>query len=402
MTEAPPRQPLSDALAALLPTAVELRHHLHRDARTGGQEEEVAELLATRLGQPGEISIADGRILRFGPSDGLAVALRAELDALPIQEKTGAPWASSNGAMHACGHDVHMAALFAAVWVIRSTYPDVPVVALLQPREETYPCGAVDLLAAPEWKAAGIGAVIGAHLQPSLPRGKISVVPGPVNAASDEFAIVVSGVGGHAAYPHTVADAVLAAAAVTTALQQIVSRRTDPMQPAVVSIGSIHGGNSANVIPHEVRIIGTVRTFSAAHRAQVEADMESIATNVSAGYGCSAHFQITRGEPVLTNDPDLVRLMRPLAEAHNLKIGDDLRSCGADDFAYYSDVLPAVMAFVGTGDASPHAPGLHSPHFLPPDEAIEDVARTLLAGFAAAEQVLRPGATHLVADWSLT
>jgi amidohydrolase len=328
------------------------------------------------------------------------VALRAELDALPISEETGAPWAATNGAMHACGHDVHLAALFCAISVIRDTLPQLPVVALLQPREEMYPCGAVDLLAANEWKQANIGAVIGAHLQPRMPQGRVSVTPGAVNAASDEFEVVVHGVGGHAAYPHTVNDAVLAAAAIITALQQVVARRTDPMQPAVLSIGSVHGGDAANVIPVTVRILGVIRTFSSNHREQVENDVRSIAINIAAGHGCSARFNITRGEPVLINDPNLVDLMRPLVQAGAFELGDDHRSCGADDFAYYSDVLPAVMAFVGTGDASQDSPGLHNPAFLPPDTAIEDVTRVLLAGFIAAERVLRPGTTHLVAEWS--
>lgn len=390
------------ALETILPSAVELRHVIHRDPRVGGKEDEIAELLAQRLGMPQQPSIADGRILRFGPRGGQAVALRAELDALPITEATGVPWASTNGAMHACGHDVHMAALYAAVWSIRTTMPDVPVVALLQPREETYPCGAVDMLAAEEWRTAEIGAVIGAHLQPRIAYGTTSAASGPVNAASDEFEIVISGVGGHAAYPHTVEDSVLAAAAVITALQQIVSRRTDPMQPAVVSIGLIQGGQSANVIPNDVRILGTIRTFDSGHRVQVERDVESISQNVAAGYGCTASFTITRGEPVLTNDPAIVEVMRPLLEGHRLTVGQDLRSCGADDFAYYSDVLPSVMAFVGTGDGSPTSPGLHSPKFLPPDEAIEDVARVLLAGFVAAEHVLSQRSSGSLAEWSMS
>ena len=365
-------------------------------------EDDIAELLAGRLGMPQQPSIADGRILRIGTSGRPAVALRAELDALPIVEATDAPWASTNGAMHACGHDVHMAALYAAIWSIRITMPDVPVVALLQPREETYPCGAVDLLAAEEWKSAEIGAIIGAHLQPRIARGVTSAAAGPVNAASDEFKLVISGVGGHAAYPHTIADAVLAAAAVITALQQIVSRRTDPMQPAVVSIGSIQGGRSANVLPNDVHIRGTIRTFDRDHRAQVERDVESISQNVAVGYGCTASITITRGEPVLNNDPGIVETMRPLLERHGFQVGRDLRSCGADDFAYYSDLLPSVMAFVGTGDGSPDSAGLHSPSFLPPDEAIEDVARVLLAGFVAAEHVLSQRPFWSPDEWTLS
>nr|WP_281367416.1 M20 family metallopeptidase [Nocardioides kongjuensis] len=383
------RRPFDHEIRAGLGDAQALRRELHRTPRTGGDEEPVARLLATRLGRAEAPSIAGGRILRFGPADGPAVALRAELDALPIDEETGVRWASRNGAMHACGHDVHMAALALAVGCLRKTMPDVPVVALLQPREETYPCGAPDLLGSDEWAGANIGAVVGGHLQPRLPAGVVSAAPGAVNAASDEFELTVHGVGGHAAYPHTVEDPVVAAAAIVGAMQHIVSRRTDPMQPAVVSIGSVRGGQAANIIPNDVRILGTVRTFDSAQREDVKSHLEAIGRNVAAGYGCTTTLRIVSGEPVLTNSPDIVHRLRPNIREQGMSLGEDLRSCGADDFAYYSDAVASVMVFVGTGDGTSSSPGLHSPRFLPPESAVEDVARVLLAGFSAANDHLR-------------
>lgn len=383
------RGPFDDDIRAGLAEAFALREVIHRNPLTGGNEEPIAQMLAERLGHPIAPSIADGRILRFGPEGKPAVALRTELDALPIHEETGAPWASTNGAMHACGHDVHIAGLYLALNCLRTALPETPVVALLQPREECVPCGAPDLLGSSEWAAANIGAVVAGHLQPRLRAGVVSAAPGAVNAASDEFELTVHGVGGHAAYPHTVEDPIVASAAVVGAMQHIVSRRTDPMQPAVVSIGSLQGGQAANVIPNDVRILGTIRTYTAAQREDVKAHLASIARNVAAAYGCRITLQIHEGEPVLTNSPEIVQRMHPLLREHGLDVGEDLRSCGADDFAYYCAELPSVMAFVGTGDGSANAPGLHSPKFLPPHEAVEDVARVLLAGFTAANEYLR-------------
>lgn len=379
---------LQESLELRLPAAVELRHELHADPRIGGTEEEVAQRLAALLGRDSAPSVADGRILRFGPDGGAAVALRAELDALPVVEETQASWKSTNGAMHACGHDVHMAALVAAVLTIRDYSPHVPVVALLQPREETYPCGAVDLLASPEWKTAGIGAVVGAHLQPRLAQGTVSAIPGPVNASADEFELRVIGKGGHAAYPHLLDDPIVAAAGVVGAVQHLVSRHSDPMSPTVVSIGSIQGGSSANVIPNEVVLRGTVRTFSSGWRRKLLAGLDDVSSRISAGYGCDSRLTVANGEPVLANDDRIALRMRPYLTQLGFHGSQDLRSCGADDFAYYTEQVPSLMAFVGVGDGDADAPGLHHPRFLPPDSAVRDVARTLLAGFVAATEVI--------------
>ncbi len=379
---------LGERLRLRMPDAVRLRRELHRQPMVGGQEGPVAERLATLLHMPDADSIADGRILRFGPDGQPAVAIRAELDALPIVEQTAVAWASRNGAMHACGHDIHMAAAIAVALTVIEVAPDTPLVVLLQPREEVYPCGAVDLLASTQFGAARIGAVIGAHVQPALAAGQVSVAGGPVNASSDEFTLRVIGEGGHAAYPHRTRDPIVAASAIVGALQQLVARRTDPMLPAVLTIGSIYGGVSANALPSEVVLRGTLRSFSTEHRVQMDRELRDVATHVAAGYGCRIDTTVIKGEPVLHNDPELAARMRPLVEQHGYQVSPELRSCGADDFAYYSEKVPSVMAFVGTGDGLPGTPGLHHPNFLPPDSAVVDVAFTLLAGFIAAAEHL--------------
>ncbi|MFK0042214.1 M20 family metallopeptidase [Paenarthrobacter sp. NPDC090517] len=388
MTYIPTVHELRIALQRHLPAAVDLRRELHADPRVGGTEAETAEKLAALLGRPSAPSIADGRILRFGPDEGPAVALRAELDALPIVEETNVSWASSNGAMHACGHDVHMAALYATILTLRDAAPGLPVVALLQPREEVYPCGAVDLLAAREWQEANIGAVIGAHTQPRLAAGHVSAAEGPVNASADEFEIRITGHGGHAAYPHLLKDPVVASAAVVGAIQQIVSRTADPMTPAVVSIGSIHGGSSANVIPDEVVLRGTARSFSSKQRTQILTLIGTITQSVSAGYGCSSQVIISDGEPVLDNDKALIHGAKQMLYELGNDMDTELRSCGADDFAYYCEVVPSAMIFVGVGTGAANEPGLHHSKFLPPDEAVGHVAEALLAGFVSAQQNL--------------
>lgn len=378
-----------EVLPRFIPDAVDLRHRVHSNPRVGGEEEPTAQLIAELLGAGDAPSIADGRIIRFGSEAGPAVGLRTELDALPIVENTGIPWASQNGAMHACGHDVHMAGLVAAVRTLLEVGIPVPLVAVLQPREETYPCGAPDMLASPQWQESGIAAVVGAHLQPRLPQGAISAPPGVVNAASDEFRITVRGRGGHAAYPHTLIDPVVVTAQIVTALQQLISRRKDPMLPATLSVGSIHGGSAANVVPDAVELRGTIRTFGPAHREALAEQMRKLVSGVAEGHGCHAEVVITLGEPVLENDTGLATRLSGLVRRLGFDDSATLRSCGADDFAYYCEAVPSMMIFVGTGGVVPGEPGLHDARFLPPDEAVEDIAKVLLAGYVAAAESLR-------------
>ncbi|MQA05726.1 MAG: amidohydrolase [Streptosporangiales bacterium] len=372
------------AVEARLPAAVELRRELHAAPRLGGAEEPVAARLAELIGQPDAESVDGGRLLRIGDTAGPAIAVRAELDALPITEQTGVPWACTTGAMHACGHDVHLAALTAVAQAARDGDLPVPMLATLQPREETYPCGAVDVLASPAWAAHDVAAVVGVHLQPQLPAGQVSLVPGPVNAAADEFTVTVTGAGAHAAYPHLGRDPVVAMAAVVTALQHLVSRRTDPMDAAVLTIGRINGGQAANVIPSAVQIGGTLRSFDVEHRAAMVAAIESTAALVARAHDCVAVTEVSAGEPVLHNDPGLVEQIAPRLADAGFTHGRALRSCGADDFSYYCERHSAVMVFVGVGDAAADSPGLHHPSFLPPDGSVADVARAMVAGYLGA------------------
>jgi amidohydrolase len=375
---------LRAALSGELPAAVALRHALHAEPELSGQEQRTAARVAAALGQPGAADVSGGRIVRIGAGDGPVIAVRAELDALPIAEDTPVTWAAGNGAAHACGHDVHLAALVALARALQRFPGPFPLLAVLQPREEAYPSGARDLIGSAALTGHDVLAVIGAHLQPQLARGVVTAGAGPVNAAADEFRITVRGRGGHAAYPQTTRDPIVAAAHVIVALQHLISRRTDPLQAAVLTVGSVHAGEAANVIPATAVMTGTLRTFEPAGRQQLRTAIEATARATATAYECTAEASFTEGEPVLRNDARLAAVTEPELEAAGLRVAEPLRSCGSDDFSYYCSRYPSLMMFVGTGPGSAGAPGLHHPSFLPPDDAVADVASVMLAGYLGA------------------
>lgn len=203
---------LRAAVADELPGAIALRHRLHADPRLSGDEADTTvEVVRALDAGPGHEVAGTGRVVRIGDL-GPTVALRAELDALPIVESTGVPWTSQGEAMHACGHDVHLAALVAVCRAASRIGVEVPILAVLQPREESSPSGAEDIVRSGVLAEHDVKAIVAAHLQPRLPDGVVAVTPGPVNAATDEFEVTVTGVGGHAGYPHVARDPVLLSA----------------------------------------------------------------------------------------------------------------------------------------------------------------------------------------------
>jgi amidohydrolase len=383
---------LRAAVEAQLPAAAELRHQVHREPDLGGHEERTAERVAAALGAPGAPWVTQGRLIAVpagpGPagSDGPHIAIRAELDALPITEATGAPWASANGAMHACGHDVHLAALTAVGRAIAAVGGPLPLLAVLQPREESLPSGALDILGSAELAAFEVGAFLGVHLHPSLPAGTVSAQAGPVNASADDITITITGQPSHAAYPHLGRDPIVAAAATVLALQHLVSRRVSPMHPTVLTIGALHAGTAGNAIPGSAELTGTLRAFDEADRAALHTMVTETAELTARSYGCRAEVSLGLGEPVLRNDAALAAASAPWLAALGLDPGGDMRSCGADDFAWYNGKFPALMSFVGVGETT--VPGLHHPEFLPPDGAIADAAMAMLAGYLGACDVL--------------
>jgi amidohydrolase len=364
--------------------AIRLRRQLHADPRLSGNEHDTTLTLTKAMGLPDELLPTGGAVLRVGDPEGPAVGIRAELDALPVVETTGVGWSAQNGAMHACGHDVHMAAAFAVVRALQDEGAPMPLVVVLQPREETLPSGAKDVALSSTFTDHDICAFVGTHVQPRLPQGHFSATPGPVNAAADQFTIVVNGRPGHAAYPHLTADPVVASADLIGTLQHLISRQVDPTNPTVLTIGSISGGNSPNVVPASVHMSGILRTFDEHDRVRLHGSIENAARAVANVHGCDSEVEVSLGAPVLVNEPGLTAAAATWLERAGLTSAPPLRSCGADDFSYYCPLFPSLMVFVGVGSGGPEEPGLHHPNFLPPDETVAEVAKAMLAGYLGA------------------
>jgi amidohydrolase len=374
---------LRDAVHRELPRAERLRRELHaRPSLSGHEEPTLNQLLDALPGGGGaeRVAAGAGAVLRIG-GPGPAVGVRAELDALPITEATGVPWAAGAGAMHACGHDVHMAALTALTRALHQVGPPVPMLAVLQPREEGNPSGALDIVNSGLLQAHQVGAMAAAHVQPVLQAGEVACAPGVVNASADEFSVTMTGSPGHAAYPHLTRDPVLALAQFVVAVQQLVSRNTDPMQPAVVTVGTLAAGDASNAIPGTATARGTIRSVTTAHRDRLHERLSEVASGIALAHGCTAEVAIVHGEPVLDNDPGLAASTAALLTRLGATVTEPLRTCGADDFSFYGGVAPSLMLFVGTGGQP--GSGLHTATFLPSDRAVADVADALLAGYLA-------------------
>ncbi len=374
---------LEHRLREQLPAARELRRRIHRSPDISGEEDATRAAVLAFLGPAPATPVAGtGALVRFG-GPGPAIAVRAELDALPIIERTGVSWASHNQAMHACGHDVHLAAA-AALASVADSLP-MPLLLILQPREETMPSGAQEIVHSGLLTDHDVRAVIGAHVQPLLATGTVACTPGVVNASADQFTVRMHGRGGHGAYPHLGPDAVLAIAQFVVAVQQLTSRNSDPMVPTVVSVGAVEAGRSPNVRPEVASARGTVRAMSDDHRELLLSRLRAVADGVALATGCRAEIDLELGEPVLVNDPVLAARTRDLLRRGDLVPAADLRSCGADDFAFYAEKFPSLMMFVGTGA---DAGDLHGEHFLPAEHVVDDVARALGAGVLAAAEAV--------------
>jgi amidohydrolase len=383
---------LLGSLEEELPRAVALRERLHAIPEPSHEEHVSARLVAEALGVAGVERVArTGLVARVGPA-GEAVAVRAELDALPIEEETGAPFAATNGLMHACGHDVHMAALvalFRAASSLEGSLPK-PLAAIYQPSEEVYPSGA-DLIVREGALAKRTGPIVAAHVHPEVGWGSVSVEAGPVNASSDNLRITVEGSGAHGAYPHRAHDPILALSHAIVALQSLVSRRLDPMHAAVLSVGWVRAGSAENVIPNAAEAGGTLRALEPEDRAPLREMAREIVENTARAHGCAARVELIEGEPATVNEPTLAEAARSLLPEAGFELAPAMRSCGSDDFGFYARVSPTLMLFVGleSGPGTSNVP-LHHPRFLPPNEAVGAVARAQAVAFAAAVGSLDP------------
>jgi amidohydrolase len=381
---------LLDGIAGQLELAVDLRHRLHARPELSHAETDTAAAVADELPVACETAAGTGLLARVGADDSAApIAIRAELDGLPIGERTDATFSARGEAMHACGHDVHMASLVAltrAAHELREELP-APLLAVFQPSEEAYPSGAQQLTRGALARLAP-AAVLGAHIHPELRWGEVALDAGAVNASCDAVEIVVEGEPSHGAYPHHGRDPILALAQIVVALHAQVARRIDPLSPGVLTVGMIAGGSAENVIPARGRARAALRAHSPETRGALRALVQEVVTGVAAAHGCRGSVAIEPGEPVLENDPRIVGRASELLAGAGSTVAEPWRSYGSDDFAFYGELAPLAMAFVGLDGA----PGfqrrpLHHPELLPPDDAVGAVARVLAVLYVAAARV---------------
>lgn len=381
---------LLERITRELPRAVALRRRLHAAPELAHAEEHTAASVAAELPVPCQTAAGTGRLALVAPNGARApIAVRAELDGLPIEERTGAAFAARGGVMHACGHDVHMAALVAltrAAHELGDALPS-PLLAIFQPSEEAYPSGAGELLAGGELTAFAPAAIVAAHIHPELPWGAVGLDSGAVNASCDAVAITIEGEPTHGAYPHRGRDPILAIAQVVVALHAEVGRRIDPLSAASLTIGVLEGGSAENVIPRHAVARGALRAHRPEDRQALREMVDEVAAGVASAHGCRSTVELVPGEPALENNTLIVTRARELLGDAGLVAAATWRSCGSDDFAFFGALAPVAMAFVGLDGAEGFtARPLHHPELLPPDDAVGAVARAQAVLYLAAAQ----------------
>ncbi|MEI6757260.1 MAG: amidohydrolase [Chlorobium sp.] len=312
-----------------------------------------------------------------GSANGKLVALRADIDALPMAEENSHGFCSlESGKMHACGHDMHTAMLLGAAKILSGMKERLrgDVLLVFQPAEEKAPGGAKPFLDAGLFRQFNPSVIIGQHCFPNVETGKVALCRGSFMAAADELYFTVTGEGGHASAPHKAADPVLAAAHIITAAQYLVSRVAPPHEPAVVSIASIHGGNAPNVIPRQVTMSGTMRTMNEELRSLLQEKLRQTVTHVAEGVGVTAEVEIRKGYPVLFNDPDVTAKAEIVCSEYlgqaNVLQSEPIMT--AEDFACYLQECPGTFWQIGTGTPNYEKGNtLHSPTFNPEERALE-------------------------------
>ncbi|KAA0971566.1 amidohydrolase [Aureimonas fodinaquatilis] len=370
--------PVTESIAAEQAEIIEWRRFLHRCPELLYDTVETAAFVAEKLrefgcdevvtgiGTLGVVGVVHGRVGNSGPMLGL----RSDMDALPIAEATGLPYASLNpGKMHACGHDGHMAMLLgAARHLARNREFNGSVAFIFQPAEEGG-AGAKAMIDDGLFDRFNIERVFGMHNLPGLPIGNFAMCPGPIMAATDEFAFEITGRSGHAAIPHRAADPVLAGAALVLALQQIVARNTDPLDALVVSATEFHSGFVHNVIPDKATISGTVRSLKPQTRLYVEERMNSIAQGIGLTHGVQVDLTYHHNYPVTQNDPEQTDLAAQAAMAVSGASAVSVKAAplmAGEDFSFMLQKKPGAFIFIGNGDTA----GLHNSTYNFSDDAI--------------------------------
>ena len=380
-----PRNVPNDIIDAVIAT----RRQLHRFPELSNEEVETTALLRRELTNAG---LTDTRPVGRtgvvvdvqGSSPGRTVAVRADIDALPVTEQTQLPFASENrGVMHACGHDVHAATVLGVALAVQRERDSFPGTLrfVFQPAEEREPLGARAVIAG--GFLDGVSAIVALHVSPDFDTGTVALRPGTAMASSDEFEIVVRGRSSHAGWPNVGRDAIATLAAIIQESQKIVSRRMDPRTPLVINFGKIVGGTAANVVADEARAEGTIRTLDEGSRAEAHRLLHEIVSHVSRAHSSEGTVEIATGEPVLHNDPVVTEVFGSTARR---LLGDsnvkelELPTMNSEDFAFYSQVVPAAMIWLGTrNEEEGFTYPLHHPKFAVDEDAMAIGAEILLA-----------------------
>lgn len=368
------------------PEMIRIRRHLHMHPEVSFQEFQTAKFIYTFYKERGievEANVGgNGVVARVkGAHPGKCIALRADFDALPIQDEKDVPYRSTvPGVMHACGHDGHTATLLQVAATLHAVRQELTgeYVFIHQHAEELAPGGAFSMIEA--GCLEGVDAIFGAHLWSPLPTGTIEYRVGPIMAAADRFEIVVQGAGGHGAAPHETKDAIVIASQLVLQLQQIVSRRVDPIEAAVLTIGSFVSGNAFNIIADSATLNGTVRTFNPQLRDVMEVEIKRIANGVAIANDCTIHVNYRRGYPALVNHLNETLHVKQVAQQipdieHVIEANPQM---AGEDFAYYVEKVPGSFFFVGARPetvAYPH----HHPKFNIDEKAMLLAAKTLVA-----------------------
>ncbi|MBS7706005.1 M20 aminoacylase family protein [Chelatococcus asaccharovorans] len=327
-----------------------------------------ADEVVTGIGRTGVVGLIRGKIR--GKDAGPVIGLRADMDALPIEEETNLPYRSATpGIMHACGHDGHTAMLLGAARYLAETRDFAgTAVVIFQPAEEGG-AGAKAMLDDGLLDRFGIQEVYGMHNMPGMVPGSFAIRPGAMLAAADRFRIVIEGKGSHAAHPHEGIDSVVAASHLVLALQTVVARNVDPLKNAVVSVTTVNGGDAFNVLPQRVTLTGTVRTLDPAVRDLCEARLTALARSIPAALGATAEVEFWRGYPVTMNNPDATRFAADVARSISSTGAVDTGIqpiMGAEDFSFMLEQRPGAFIFIGNGDSA----GLHHPRYNFNDEIV--------------------------------
>jgi hippurate hydrolase len=363
--------------AARRSALVELRRELHAHPELSGAEHRTAVRLERALreiaGIEGRRVATTGLVARIRGRDPRApvVAIRGDIDALPIGEATGLPFASAvSGVMHACGHDIHASWTVGAAALLRDRPAEGDVLVVLQPAEETGE-GARAILATDA--IDGVAAIFGGHVDTRFPVGDVVAQPGAIAASTDTFTIELVGEGAHGARPHESADPIVAAASLVSALQTIVSRRLDPSLAAVVTVGTIHAGTASNIIPDRATLSGTLRATTPASRRLLVDEVMHLAGAVAAAHRVQARVTIEEGTPPVVNEAAAAAwahegATRVLGAEHVVPLGTT--NMGGEDFAFYLERMPGCFLRIGARPSGSVRTAAHAPNFAPAEESL--------------------------------